>query len=353
MNLIRTWQIFRKDLAIGPRSPLLIFMLLIPLLMALIMQLVFGALVTSQPRLAYVDEGNSELRLRLEALPGTRVSRLDSAQLLLRAVEANDHDGGIILPAGFDQALRSGGKPPLKLYFSGESYAMNRLIVVVSILDLVRALEGRQPPVTVELVKLEEGPPQPLHVRFIPVIIFFSFALAGIFAPASMLVDEKVQRTLTAVLATPASMKEILLGKGLVGVVLSFALALVSLLLNGVRVGDFGGLLVVLLVVSVFWSCLGLIIGLLARNPEMLFAVVKGAGAFFFGPAVFYIFPDWPQWIARMFPSFWAIDPLWQLIANDAELADVLPSLAIVAGMCLLAIPAILALSRRTVSQLA
>lgn len=353
MNLNRVWQLFKKDLAVGPRSPLMSFVLLMPLLMSLILHLVFGGLANSSPRLALVVEGESELAAAIEALPGFRLSRLDSADRLLQAVEANDFDAGLIIPAGFDRDLRSGGKPELLLYFSGESYAMDRLMVAISTIDQIRAVEGRPAPVQVEVLRVEEGDPVALSTRFVPVVVFYAFIMAGLFVPASILVEEKERRTLVAVLTSPATLTEVVVAKGLLGIVLAYLLALVSLLLNRVVVYDLPGLLLILLIMAVFWAMIGLMIGLLAKNSEMLFAIVKGSGAFLFAPVIFYLFPDWPQWIARLFPTFWAVDPLWQLVANEAGLADVWPSLVVVAAMCLAMLPALRALGRRTMRALA
>jgi ABC-2 type transport system permease protein len=353
MKLRRVWFLFLKDLALGPRSPLLLFVLAMPALIALVLHLVFGGLAAPEPRLAIVDEGGSALAAVLDALPGVTVTRLDNREELLKSVEANDYDAGLILPAGFDRELREGLKPLLRLHFSGESYAVNRLVLAVGAIDGLRAVEGKVPPVRVDLVRVEEGDPVPLTTRFVPVIVFYAFIMAGLFVPASLLVEEKERRTLTAVLASPARIQEVIAAKGLLGLVLAFLLALASLILNGVTVRDFPGLLLVLLVAGGFWAALGNLIGIVARSSEMLFAIVKGSGAFLFAPIIFYLFPDWPQWIARLFPTWWAIDPLWQMVANDATLADVLFPLGVVAFMTLAMVPLLAFLGGRMQKHLA
>ncbi|HAE23386.1 MAG TPA: hypothetical protein DCG47_13865, partial [Spirochaetaceae bacterium] len=265
MKLQRVWFLFLKDLAIGPRSPLLLFVLAMPVLIALVLHLVFGGLAAPKPRLAIVDEGGSALASMLEALPGVNTTRLGSREALLKKVEANDYDAGLILPEGFDRELRAGRKPILQLHFSGESYAVSRLVLAVGAIDGIRAVEGKEPPVRVDILRVEQGDPVPLTTRFVPIIVFYAFIMAGLFVPASLLVEEKERRTLTAVLASPARIQEVLAAKGLLGLVLSFLLALASLVLNGVTVRDFPGLMVVLLVAGSFWAVLGNLIGIVAR----------------------------------------------------------------------------------------
>lgn len=353
VSLRRVWFLFLKDLALGPRSPLFLFVVAMPALIALVLHFVFGGLAAPSPRLAVVDAGGSALAAKLEALPGVRIARLGSDDELVRALAAADYDAGVVIPRDFDDELKEGLRPVLNLRFSGESYAINRLVLAVGAIDGVRAVEGGEPPARVELIRAEPGEPVPLATRFVPVIAFYAFIMAGLFVPASLLVEEKERRTISAVLASPAGIGEVLAAKALLGVVLAFLLVLASLLLNGVTVRDFPGLAVVLLVSGAFWAALGSLIGVVARSSEMLFAVVKGSGAFLFAPVAFYLFPDWPRWIARLFPTYWAIDPLWRMVAEDAALADVLVPLFVTALMALaLAVPLAI-LGKRMQRQLA
>ena len=243
--------------------------------------------------------------------------------------------------------------PTLQLYIGGESYAINRLILAVTTIDLIREVEGRSPPVSVDLVDLGSGDPIPLSVRFVPVIAMYAFIIAGLFVPASSLAEERERRTIVAMLASPARMSEILVAKGLLGVGLTFLMTIVTLALNDALGPDYWAMLGVLAVTAVFWSMLGLLVGLAAKNSQTMFAIVKGSGAFLLAPVVFYLFPDWPQWIARVFPTYWAIDPVWRIIADDASLRDVAGSLAIVAAITIALIPLVAALGRRLHAQLA
>jgi ABC-2 type transport system permease protein len=84
----------------------------------------------------------------------------------------------------------------------------------------------------------------------------------------------------------------------------------------------------------------------------MLFALIKGTGFLIVGPVVFYLFPDWPQWIARLFPTYWFIDPIYRIGIEGAGLSDVWwelgVALAITAALLGLAVP----LARRMHGQL-
>ncbi len=352
MKLSTIARIFRKDAALGPRSPFVLVAITIPIAMTLVIQLVFGDLIEAKPRLALVDEGNSEITRAIGEIDGIVSTVLDDVDTLRRRVEAHDFDGGLVLPAGFDRAVRAGERPPLQIYISGESYAIDRMVLAVTAIDLIRDIEGRTAPVAVDVVDLGTGDPISLSTRLVPLIAMYAFIMAGLFVPASSLVEERERHTLHALLSTPATLPDVLAAKAVLGIVLTFIMTAITLALNRALGPDYGSMLGVLAITSVFWALLGLVVGLLARSSQALFAIVKGAGLFLFAPVVFYIFPDWPQWIARIIPTFWAIDPLWRIIAEGASLVDVAGSLAIVAGMCVLLLFVILRLSRRMLATM-
>ena len=157
MSLARVLRVFRKDMVVGPRSPIFMYALVLPVAMTIILQLAFGTLFEPKPRLGLVDEGGSEIPAAARMVEGIDLTTLDDVGELKRQVEANDLDVGLVLPIGFDDAVRAGTKPPLELYMGGESLASNRLILSVAVIDLVRGLEHRAAPVSVELVDFNKS----------------------------------------------------------------------------------------------------------------------------------------------------------------------------------------------------
>ena len=112
MSLGRTWKVLRKDLALGPRSPFFLYAIVLPFVLTLIFQFAFGSLFDPQPRLGIVDDGDSEITAAVEEMDGIELTLLDDAEELKTQVEQNDLDAGLILPAGFDQAVKDGEQPP-------------------------------------------------------------------------------------------------------------------------------------------------------------------------------------------------------------------------------------------------
>lgn len=346
MSLDRIWRLLRKEFSLGPRNPIFLFAIIVPFGLTLIFQMAFGALFDPKPRMGIVDDGNSEVTAHFEDMEGIELLLLDDARELKTRVESDDLDAGLVLSADFDEAVRSGEKPLLELYIGGESFASNRIILSVMAVDFIRDVEGSEAPVDVEVVKFgEEG--LPISLRLVPIIVFYALVMAGVFLPGSSIVEEKEKGTLTALLVTPVRAKEVLAAKWILGVILSSLMALVTLFLNrafGPRPLE---VLAVILLAAVLNAMIGLLVGVLSKNTTALFATIKGAGIFLFAPVIFYIFPEWPQWIAMIFPLYWIIEPIWQVSIMGNPLSDVWFELTIAAAITVALIPLVVLLSRR------
>lgn len=353
MSLARVFRVFRKDMVVGPRSPIFMYALALPVAMTLVLQLAFGTLFEPKPRLGLVDQGNSEISVAALALDGIELASLGDVQELKRQVEANDLDVGLVLPAGFDDAVRSGERPPLELYMGGESLASNRLILSATIMGLVRGVEDRPAPVEVELANRGEGETLPISARLVPLVLIYALIMAGIFVPASSLVEENEKGTLVAMLVTPVRVSEVITAKAAMGVVLAFLMSVVTLLMNDALGAHPATLIVVLLSASVYSALLGMVLGTISKDTTSMFTVAKGSGVFLVGPVIFYLFPDWPQWIAKLFPSYWMIDPIWRVGIRGQGLSAVWVELAVTAGICVVLILVIARLSRRMVERAA
>jgi ABC-2 type transport system permease protein len=197
-------------------------------------------------------------------------------------------------------------------------------------------VEGKPAPVNVVVDDLG-AETLSLSARLVPLIVMYALIMAGVFLTAFAVVDEREKRTLDALLVTPVRLSEVLLAKALLGFAIAVAMALVTLALNGVLGASLAGLLLSVAVAALVATAIGLVFATGARNVQMLFALIKGTGFLIVAPVVFYLFPDWPQWVAKLFPTYWIIDPIYRLAIQGDALGDVwwelLIALAIAAGL--------------------
>jgi ABC-2 type transport system permease protein len=69
---------------------------------------------------------------------------------------------------------------------------------------------------------------------------------------------------------------------------------------------------------------------LLVKDVTALFTVMKSLGIPLFAPGILYIFPNLPQWISKIFPTYYAIQPVRDITQNNAGFSDIWLSLLLV-----------------------
>ncbi|MCA9988942.1 MAG: hypothetical protein KDE59_31765, partial [Anaerolineales bacterium] len=62
----------------------------------------------------------------------------------------------------------------------------------------------------------------------------------------------------------------------------------------------------------------GILLGIFAKDINTLFATIKGLGILLYAPAIIYLFPTVPQWIGRLFPTYYIIAPITEITQNGA-----------------------------------
>jgi ABC-2 type transport system permease protein len=353
MKLTTAWHIMRKELRVGPRSPLFLYAIILPVVMTFVIVGVFGSLFAPSPRLGIVDEGNSQVASAAEELDGIDVTVMDSVDDLKNMVESSDLDAGLVLIQGFDTALRSGNRPPLEFYIGGESLASNRIILQVTALDLVREASGEPAPVEVDVVTIGDAEAVPIASRMVPLLMIYAVAISAAFVPAASIVQEKEKGTINSVLVTPTTVKEFLMGKAGLGIVLGMATGIITLILNGAFGNHPLTMTLVLLIAAVMMAEIGLILGIFAKDSNMLFALMKSGGILLFYPVVFYIWPSLPQWIAKIAPTYWFLQPIFEVGVKDASFGDIWVQLLIALVWIVALLPAVNAMAKRLEQKVA
>ncbi|MDJ0924069.1 MAG: ABC transporter permease [Acidimicrobiia bacterium] len=353
MSFGRAWKIAARELRLGPRSPVFIWVLLLPLAMSFLISAVFGGLLDPDPRLGIVDLGSSEVTVAARELEGISVSLVSDAETLRDQVEAHDLDAGFVLAAGFDEAVRSGDEPELDFYISGESLASSRAILAVTTTDLVRGVGGQDPPVSVAVTPIGDEDFVPIGDRLLPIVVYYAVVMAALFLPASSILDEREKHTLDAVLVTPTTMREVLVGKGILGVLMGVALGVVSLALNQAMGERPLEVVLFLLVGSIMMAELGLILGSLVKDANSLYTAIKAGGVFIALPVIFIIWPTLPQWISKLAPTYYFLQPVYDIAVNGMALSDFWLEFAVACLISLALAPILLAVGRRAEIHLA
>ena len=318
MNLRRIWILLKKELVAGPKNFFFIFAVVVPVVTSLMITLVFGDLFSGKPRIGFVDHGDSQLvdnLMSAEFLVGRMYESVDEMKT---AVSTGAIDIGLVLPDEFDTRLRASERTDLGVYVYGQSLLKNRIIIAGWLGDAMVEISGRSIPVSVEPIPLGENS-SAWYERMVPLLVLMAVVLGGSIVPASSLVEEKQNRTLGALTATPTSLNDIFLAKGLLGLVVSITMGVVTLLLNQATGNQPMLLIVVLFLSAILAATFGILLGSLTKDINSLFAIVKASGALLYAPALIYLFPDLPQWIAKIFPTYYIIGPIIEITQNSGS----------------------------------
>jgi len=340
MKITRALKILLKDLQLGPRSPIVLYAILMPVMLTILIQMVFGTLLEPKPRLGIVDMGNSQITKEAKEIEGIKVTQVSDVNLLKKDVELNNLDAGLFLKKDFDQMLKEGKRPRLDFFIGGKSLASDRIVLSITTIDLIRKIEGKEPPTDVEVILLG-GKYLPISKRLVPLILFYALFIAGVFVPAMSLVEEKENNTLSAVLVTPVKTSEVVFAKAAFGFILASLMTFITLVLNNALGSHPWALMAALFLATIMTLEIGLLFGIIAKDAKALFTLIKGTGFLLFTPAVFYIMPDLPQWIAKIFPTYWMIDPIYKVGVMGAGFADILFELFMALLICILLLPVV------------
>lgn len=326
MGLRRVGILLGKELFQGSKNFVFIFAVVVPIVVTLVVSLVFGTMFADEATLGIVDEGNSQLVTLLEASSSVTSIEYDEISELKEAVAEGAVDGGIVLPPDFDSSVLRGDKVKIPIYIWGESLAKHRTIVTVTVANLVRELAGQEAPVEIEAVTLGDEESIPWNDRLLPFIVLMTITLAAVWLPGISLLHEKEKKTIDAVAVTPATIGEIVLAKGLLGVIIGVLMGVVILLLNQ-ALGSQPWLLVMLLFLgSIMAAGMGLLVGSIVKSIISFFASVKIFAVLLYVPVIVYLFPGIPQWIGKVFPTYYIVEPIveisqrgggWPEIATD------------------------------------
>jgi len=351
MSVRRVAILLGKDFKYGSKGFIFIMAIVAPILISLVLNLVFGTFFSQTAKLGINDQGNSRLVDLVSASDSVQTRTYASADDLTRAVEVGAVDMGVSLPDNFDEDALSGNSLVLPAYVWGESLAKNRGILLASINSAVRQLAGQEVPVQIETITLGDAQSVPWSDRLLPFVLLYAVTIGGMMVPASLIVDEKQKRTLTALAITPTTLGDILAAKGLMGVILAMVMSIVILLMNQAFGVQTGLLMIVLGLGAVLAALFGLVLGALVKDINTLFATMKGIGILLYAPVFIYMFPQIPQWIGNIFPTYYIIQPVVEISQRGGTWSDIVFEVSILAGLIVLMLVVVTFSTRRLKQQ--
>jgi len=289
---------------------------------------------------------------------GFEVTSFGSADDLEDAVDAGDPVvAGLDLPAGFLQAIAAGDDVTVRVLLRADAPEELRPALSGMVRELAFVLVGEQPPVTapdLETAVLgvdRAGEQLSLRDQLRPVFVVLAL-FVEMFALASLVAGEIQQRTITAVLTTPARISDVLAAKTVIGMLLAFSQAAIIVVATGAATRGPMLLAVALLLGAILVTGVGLIAGSLGKDfVEVVFwsfliglpVMIPAFGALFPGSA--------PGWI-QVLPGHGLVEVMVRTTAYGEGFTEAFPYLGMLAAWCGLVFVLGVVLLRRRVVRL-
>jgi ABC-2 type transport system permease protein len=87
---------------------------------------------------------------------------------------------------------------------------------------------------------------------------------------------------------------------------------------------------------AVLAALFGLVLGALVKEINTLFATIKGIGILLYAPVFVYMFPQIPQWIGKIFPTYYIVQPVVEISQQGGAWSDIVFEVSILAGLIVL-----------------
>jgi ABC-2 type transport system permease protein len=91
--------------------------------------------------------------------------------------------------------------------------------------------------------------------------------------------------------------------------------------------------------------------GVIAKSMDALFAINKAIGILYYAPAIVWLFPGIPQWIGRIFPTYYMVGPVVEISQRGAGLGKIAGDLLVLAGLIVALIVVTGLMARRAVRR--
>jgi ABC-2 type transport system permease protein len=346
------------------------FVFVFPMVLILVLGATFGG--ASSPRLGVVTTGSGPLGAtllrQLEQTPHLRVVTVSDSSALLTQVERGNLEAGVVIPPGYDAAVRAGQNAALRYLARPDQSSQQLGETVRGAVARQAALLGAARFAVAQHAAPSFGAGLSAATRISPAVpavsvtqttagttlfsrtlgqfdegawtelllFLFLTAMTGSVA----LIESRRLGLSRRMLATPTSPATVITGETLGRVLISCVQALViilgSALLFGVNWGQPAGVAAVVIVFALVAAGAGVFVGTLFRNEQQAIGIslLLGLGLGALGGCMvpLEVFSPTMRRIAHITPQAWGNDAFAKLVGHGASIVGILPQLGVLAA---------------------
>lgn len=316
--LKKVWIIFMRDLKVNVRDFLSLYILLIPIIFAVGINLLAPSVNDTTVNLALLDGDNQELVTYLEQF--ANVELFSDVAAVTERVERRDNIVAILPEGDSTYIMTQGNEPESVVAFAKFLNTAATLDMQVSETTAVIETFGRTEP--------------PLKKMLVNLTILLTSILVGMLISINI-VEEKADKTVRAINVTPISQTAFILGKSMIGIFLAVFGTVAILWITGFVDVNIGQVLLIILSVSVLSVLVGFIEGInnddimnAAASMKLLFLPVGAAVA-----AAELLSEQW-QVLFYWIPFYWTYKGNDAILSYSATWPQIISYTAIVLVLC-------------------
>ncbi|MDD4924216.1 MAG: ABC transporter permease [Dehalococcoidales bacterium] len=277
---------------------------------------------------------------QLSETEGINIEYFEDEETLKQEVLDGNYQAGISLPEDIMETWQSGGIPDIKVYYSSSTATeiKDAIVTIVEELSYLQTGQSINYNISQEVLGHDmAGEQLSLRERMRPLLAVV-ILLMEILTLASLISVEIEQGTARALFVTPMRTADLFMAKGILGVGLALAQAILFMLLAGGFANQPLIILITLLLGSLMVVGISFLLASVARDVMavtswgMLILIILMIPGF--GTTVPGILSEW----TKVIPSFYLTDTVNRVANYGANWGDVGINMAVLAGITVLAI---------------
>jgi ABC-2 type transport system permease protein len=339
----RWWLILAiayKDILNTIKTPASLVVLFIPLMMMMLFRLLFTGLTEPEPlAVAIYDPSGSPLAAQLQLRPELVVQVVESRAALEAAVV--HASAGILAPADWPKVLAEGRRPEITVLLNPQAGAQTELATFQRVLaEQLWQMDGQDPPVQLTWMPVTSditAVTREVDSFLMTLLLIMGMGMASTLI-SILVVQEKDEQTLAALLLSPAGRSDVMAGKGLAGFVFTLLAPFIMLALWGRQGSDWPIILSSILVGALFMVGVGLLIGVVFDTKQQCNSWGSLLILLLLVPTMLLTLEPTQLWLdilVRLLPTYYLTSVLSSSLKGAVPAAEAGLNLAVVAGSTL------------------
>ncbi|OPY29939.1 MAG: ABC-2 family transporter protein [Methanocella sp. PtaU1.Bin125] len=278
MDISKIFKIMIKDAKLSIKNMSLLIVVAIAIFLPVMMSFMMGSITASGNETVSIgiyDRGdNRDYVEYLMSVPLYNVSIYGSTDQINQSIRDGAIVGGIDVPAGFDSDIAAKNRPSLVLLTDSTNF--KSLIFTESCKELTLRYAGLEYPVILQTQSVVEVPggsggmgDAASYSGFTaPTLLLISIIIVGVSVLPATLTTEKEKKTITALMATPVTQMDVIMGKSLFGVFVTVLISVIVLFLSNSITGNLPLAAVFVLLGAVAFNGIGLLISIYSNSYQ-------------------------------------------------------------------------------------